>query len=393
MQRVSRILCASMLVFSAIAAASCDAIPMRKSSASQRAMWVTRFDYKTRDDVLRVVEACEMAGINTILFQVRGNATALYRSSYEPWAEQFDFKDPGFDPLAVALEAAHKKGIEVHAWVNVIPAWWGTEPPADPAQVYNKHPEWMWYDQEGKRQALQDKFYVSVNPCLPEVRKYLVTVMRDIVGRYPIDGLHLDYMRFPNEPPVIPAGSRIDYPRDKATVALFSGETDHAPDEDRTAWDRWRSEQLNDLLRDIHHMVQSTKPSVALSVTTAADPEKAKAHFQDVKTWLDEDLVDTIYPMNYTRDMALFRDRVATWRELAPDHAVVMGVRLDSTDVNLHKEQLETVRRAFHGYAIFAYSSLFDSPNEAIDEQTDEARSARQDRRKRMLPMLRDLAY
>src|SRR5262249_3044378 len=156
---------------------SCDAIPMRKASASKRAMWVTRFDYKTREDVLKVVEACEMAGINTILFQGRGNATALYRSSYERWAEQFAFTDPGFDPVAVAIEAAHRKGIEVHAWVNVIPAWWGTEPPSDPAQVYNKHPEWMWYDQDGKRQGLQDKFYVSVNPCLPEVRQYLVSVM------------------------------------------------------------------------------------------------------------------------------------------------------------------------------------------------------------------------
>src|SRR5215470_13076760 len=86
-------------------------VDMVRPRPLQRAMWVTRFDYRTRDDVLQIVRDCKSAGINTILFQVRGNATAFYRSSYEPWAEQLGGRDPGFDPLATAIEAAHQSGL------------------------------------------------------------------------------------------------------------------------------------------------------------------------------------------------------------------------------------------------------------------------------------------
>src|SRR4051812_13521242 len=179
---------------------SCDTVSMMNlpvSRAPQRAMWVTRFDYKKKEDIDRIVLNCKSAGIDTILFQVRGNGTAAYRSSFEPWSAEFDGVDPGYDPLAHAIEMAHAEGLRLCAWVNVMPGWgYSTEAPKDPKQLYNKHPDWFWYDQKGTRQPLNDKFYVSLNPCLPEVRDYLVQVLRDIVGRYSVDGLHLDYLRF-----------------------------------------------------------------------------------------------------------------------------------------------------------------------------------------------------
>jgi uncharacterized lipoprotein YddW (UPF0748 family) len=220
-----------------------DALGLSQDShASVRAMWVTRFDFKTEADVVRIFEDCELAGMETVLFQVRGNGTALYRSSFEPWAEQLGGMDPGFDPLEVALREGRARNIRVCAWVNLMPAWWGLEPPTDKRQLYNAHPEWMWYDQNGKRQALSDRFYVSLNPCLPEVRTYLVDVLRDLVVRYRIDGLHLDYVRFPNEAPGTPAGSGLDYPRDEHTLATFLGATGKTPEQDPAAWRAWRAE-------------------------------------------------------------------------------------------------------------------------------------------------------
>jgi uncharacterized lipoprotein YddW (UPF0748 family) len=197
-----------------------------------RAIWVTRSDYRTPEDVGRIVNNCADAGFNTILFQVRGNATVFYRSDIEPWAEQFEFQDPGFDPLALAIEEARQRGVELHAWVNVMPAWRGTTPPAEASQIYNTRPEWFWYDQNGNRQQLSS-FYVSLNPCLPEVREYLVDVYRELVSRYDVDGLHLDYIRFPNEPPATPRGSDVDYPYDERTLALFKAETGKTPTRSR----------------------------------------------------------------------------------------------------------------------------------------------------------------
>jgi uncharacterized lipoprotein YddW (UPF0748 family) len=380
-----------LLSVSALWAAACESVSFPHGRPVTRAMWVTRFDYKTAADIEKICQSCQEAGCNTILFQVRGNATAFYRSSYEPWAEQFNYTDPGFDPLEVALTAAHGRGLKLQAWVNVVPAWWGNEPPRETRQVYNKKPEWAWYDKSGARQPLADKFYVSLNPCLPEVREYLVKVMEDIVGRYPIDGLHLDYIRFPNEP----AGGvakPADYPRDKTTVALFEADTGKKPETSPADWDRWRTEQITNLVRDIRKMVNEYKPYLEISVAVGPVPEVAKStHFQDVKTWMKEKLVDSVYPMNYTRDPKVFDERVALWKDFAGRTPVVMGVRIDD-NIDTDRAQLERVLHEFRGYSIFAYSSLFDSPNTALDKQDEMTRERREMVRKALMPQLADLS-
>ena len=139
------------------------------------------------------MENCRQGGFNTVLFQVRGNGTAFYRSRIEPLTHEYKKGDPRFDPLEVACREAHRRGLALHAWVNVMPGWRGPRPPADRKQLYRARPEWFLKDQHGKRQPLDSDFYVSLNPCLPEVRDYLVKVFADIMRRYPVDGLHLDW--------------------------------------------------------------------------------------------------------------------------------------------------------------------------------------------------------
>ena len=110
-----------------------------------RAIWITRFDYLTADDVRAAITNSLDAGFDRIMFQVRGNATAFYPSPYEPWAEQLGWQDPGFDPLALALELTHARGAELHAWINVVPAWWGTRPPENEQHLFHTRPEWLSY--------------------------------------------------------------------------------------------------------------------------------------------------------------------------------------------------------------------------------------------------------
>src|SRR5437660_9113777 len=104
MLRIFRCASLAYLLLASSAVAACKTVPAPPARSTTRAMWVTRWDFKTKDDVLRIAESCAQLGLNTINFQVRGNATAFYRSKLEPWAEQFDFADPGFDPLATMLE-------------------------------------------------------------------------------------------------------------------------------------------------------------------------------------------------------------------------------------------------------------------------------------------------
>ena len=396
MERISTFLSLCLITVAAAFAPSCNTsnsirLPagVPKARSVERAMWVTRFDYQNAHDIEKAAEACRLAGMNTMLFQVRGNATASYKSAYEPWGEQFGFADPGFDPLARAIEAAHARGLKLKAWVNVVPAWWGTTAPTDPHQVWNEHKDWLWYDQNGKVQPFTDKFYVSLNPCLPEVRRYLSNVMRDLVARYDVDGLHLDYIRFPNDL----AEKGLDYPRDAKTVKLFRGETGKTPDEDKAGWNAWRAEQVTNLLREIRRQVRQEKPDVELSAAVGPEPERAlEHHFQDVRTWVKDGLVDALYPMNYTKDPAIFAKRVELWRGISRDVPVVMGVRVDSGDVALHKGQLSTALQEFRGFAVFAFASLFDSPNDELEKQTNDARTQRQTRREALLPVFKAIA-
>ncbi len=378
-----------------VLATGCQVAP--KISTPVRAIWVTRYDYKTPDDVSNIIANCDDAGFNTVLFQVRGNGTAFYNSDIEPWADELGGRDPGFDPLEVAVREAHNRGVSLQAWVNVMPAWRGTKPPENPDQLYNKHPDWFWYDQNGDRQALSS-FYVSLNPALPEVREYLVSVFREIVRNYDVDGLHLDYIRFPNEPPATPRGSGLDYPRDERTLKLYRAETGLAPDDDPDAWNQWRTEQVTQLVADIHQMMRRTRPRAVLSTAASVRPESAtRAHFQDCRGWIDRDLVDMVFLMNYTDSPDTFRERLEPWLPYTSQTVIVPGLWFGRQPVDKGiqavQEQIDIARELTGNFCIFSYSSLFDSRDEGeVSPRSARHHEARQRRREVLIPYMQTLA-
>jgi len=359
-----------------------------------RAVWVTRWDFKKAEDIPTIMKNCADAGFNAVLFQVRGNGTAFYDSPYEPWAEEFDFKDPGFDPLEVACREAKAKNLDLHAWINVMPGWRGPKEPADKNQLYHTHPNWFWYDKDGVRQPLNHKvrdkqrgWYVSVNPCLPEVRTYLADLSGDIAKRYDIDGLHLDYIRYPREP--VLAGEVVpDYPRDERTVALYKAETGLTPDEDAEKWHAWRTEQVNQLVRDIHQSLHQAKPKAVLTAAIGSNPEHhTSKYFQDARTWMQRDIIDGIVLMNYTDDPKVFAERIEPWVEYKDKTPVIPGFWFGTHAGKSPREAAEMVRQQIEiannktgNFCAFAYSNLFRSPNEELKEKGKEtAQSARQD--------------
>lgn len=389
-------------------AAEVDPAPPRYPRAV-KAVWVTRFDYKTAADLEAIFANCAEAGFNTVLLQVRGNATAFYASPFEPWAEQLGGRDPGFDPLELACSLAKERGISLHAWINLIPAWWGTTPPEDPKQVYNAHPEWLWVDQYGKQQALSDKFYVSLNPCLPEVRRYLVTVVTDIASRYPVEGIHLDYARFPSEPPATPAGTDVDYPRDARTLELFRSAThlelpaagQPLSPAVQKAWDEWRTAAITELIRSLRASLLELPAPPVLSMAVKAEPDGGMRYFQDAAGWVRAGLVDALFPMNYVQDPAAFDQRNAAWQarltqlgKLDPTLRVphlVVGVRAAAKEHAITVELIERALGSADGFCLFAYSNLFASTNDEIDTQDAAADAERLRRRERLLPYLKRL--
>jgi uncharacterized lipoprotein YddW (UPF0748 family) len=357
-----------------------------------RAIWVTRWDYKSASDIARVMDNCKNAGFNTVLFQVRGAGTVAYRSKIEPWAEEFGGHDPGFDPLSVACKEANRRGLSLHAWVNVIPGYRGKEPPRDPRQLYNAHPDWFLRDAYGHRQPLG--WYDSLNPCYPEVRRYLTTLMYEIVSRYPVDGLHLDYARFPTEY-VDSYGSQPvpDYPRDPRTLALFRKAAGKSPEQAPAAWDAWRTDCMTQVVRDIRGMMLKEKPKAALTAAVGPMPdEHRRKYFQDAQRWTRDGLVDAVYPMNYESDLRVYTNRLAAWTSMRPGVPVVTGVMFDKRNAGTVLAQVhEATRRGTH-FAAFAYNSLFERLDRSGRPIMDDQSASRAALRNQLIPRLRRLA-
>ena len=139
--------------------------PEKKVLPEARAVWVARYSYKSEEEVRVAMRKIRAVNCNLVVFQIRGNGTVLYPSKYEPWAEEVGSKDPGWDPLAVAVDESHKLGMQIHAWVNVLPGWRtsGTHP--SPDQMYNAHLEWFMVDKTGESRGAEYA-YVLTNDTL-----------------------------------------------------------------------------------------------------------------------------------------------------------------------------------------------------------------------------------
>ena len=316
-----------------------------------RAIWVTRWDYKTPADIDRIVADVAGLGLNTVFFQVRGQGTVLYRSRLEPWADEIGGRDPGFDPLRVAVAAAHRQGLALHAWINTMPGWKGKRPPANPRQLYNARPGWFLYDRAGRRQPLSDH-YVILNPALPEVRAHLSAVCREIVMGYEIDGLHLDYIRFVTDE----SGAGRDYPYDVRTLRLYRDATGLAPHDDRRRWHHWREEQITNVVRQIREVLRRTRPGLPLTAAVLGDRQKARqTSFQDAETWLRAGLVEAICPMAYRQMPEEFSRLISDWRAHAHGRPVIPGIGIyNHRSDRASFEQIRMAARWGDGFVLFA---------------------------------------
>jgi uncharacterized lipoprotein YddW (UPF0748 family) len=322
-----------------------------------RGVWVARDEYTSPQQIAAMMDAIARSGFNAVFFQVRGRGTVLYRSEIEPFAYDYPKGTPWFDPLAVACQEAHARGLSLHAWLNVMPAWSGDKRPPYGNHLYYTHPEWFLVDQKGRRQPMTG-WYISLNPCLPEVRSYLVSVCREIVSNYPVDGLHLDYIRFPLEKS--PKGS--DYPYDPRTIEFYRQATGLKPWQNKSAWSQWRTAQVTQVVREIRTMLQQEHPKVRLTAACTADLAGARKYsFQDGPSWLRSGLVDEVFTMNYTSDMRLFRSRQEAWQRAAGRMpAVGIGVYLHKSDW-VSVEQLKLAQQWGRGFSLFSSPYLYDA--------------------------------
>ncbi len=346
-----------------------------------RAMWVARFHYHEPHDVERIFENCAALGMNTVFWQVRGAATVSYPSALEPWGIEYGHADPGWDPLQLAVEAARRHGLRIEAWFNVMPGWHGRRPPAIADHVYHTHPDWFLRDAEGRRQPLSD-FYVILNPCRADVRAHIAAVAAELMSRYELDGLHLDYVRYAWDE--TPQG-RARYPRDPETMALFAADSGlSGPDVEPARWDAWRADRLRDLVAAIRAAVDEARPGAAMTAAVWNSPRTAlRDYLQDGPRWLREGLLDGLVPMAYTRDSRQFEGFLREYAAAAGRNGRVIpgvGAWLHTRPETL-AQQLDFCRGLGGDFALFAYESYFPAAAPGAGPETAATQSQRDMRR------------
>lgn len=356
-----------------------DALAKPLSPGEVRGVWVIRHNLTSAEKIDSVFAVADRLNLTDLFVQVRGRADAYYRSKYEPPAEELP---ADFDPLRYVLlkNAGHR--FRIHAWVNVFYSWSKPEKPLSGNHLINKNPQWQavsirdFSDSEAAnaQKGSPDSEGVFTSPLLPDVQQHIINILTDIVSHYEVDGIHLDYLRYPGpqfdfNPEVRRLFKRryifdpLEFIR---TPEKFSQQYGMSGYElYYTRWSRFLKNGLTDFVKQISEKLRAEHPQLIISA--AVKPELPRAHweyYQDWDRWLKEGLIDWALPMNYARSTEIFWKRSRLILESVEAAKIVMGIALynQSAEQALAKvDLLETL--PFRGFVLFSYDQIQENIN------------------------------
>ena len=320
------ILLALLAAFAASFAIATDAPPKRE----QRGMWITAYlsDWPSgtitesntpimQNACRKMLDTLRVNHINAIYYHVRAMCDAMYNSAYEPWSSYVSSTRgvaPPFDPFGYLVEEAHKRGIEVYAWVNPYryghgSNMWGQ---SELDYVYT-HPEWL----------LTTSYETVLNPGIPEVRQRVVDVCKDILVKYDIDGLVFDDYFYNQDNPSFSLDADLYNAYKAGGGTMSQGD--------------WRRENVNQMVKDVNDMVKSTKPWVRFGIgpagvacTSQAVADKYGVEpcpvgsdwqynqiYSDPMAWVTRGTIDFLAPQVYWKTTGTFTGVTTWWGKMA----------------------------------------------------------------------------
>ena len=269
-------------------------------SGEMRGVWVSYLDwnqwpkdeagYKKAMD--QTLDLCVQKGLNTVFLQVRPDGDAMYPSQYFPWskfASGKQGKNPGYDPLAYAVQAAHQRGLQLHAWINPYRITGYLNRYSD---LCASNPAIAWAkdgDSSNDRWVLCQNGEYYYNPAILQVRQLIINGVKEIVTNYEVDGIHFDDYFYPNLDDS-KAETWFDYPEYQASGTSLSVAA-------------WRRNNVNELVKGVYSAVKSIRPQASFGISPEGylqNLRKDTRQFTDVDTWMTQSgYVDYLMPQIY----------------------------------------------------------------------------------------------
>ena len=269
-------------------------------SGEMRGVWVSYLDwngwakdeagYKKAMD--QTLDLCVQKGLNAVFLQVRPDGDAMYPSQYFPWskfASGKQGKNPGYDPLAYAVQAAHQRGLQLHAWINPYRITGYLNRYSD---LCASNPAIAWAkdgDSSNDRWVLCQNGEYYYNPAIPQVRQLIIDGVKEIVTNYEVDGIHFDDYFYPNLDDS-KAETWFDYPEYQAGGTSLSVAA-------------WRRNNVNELVRGVYSAVKSIRPQALFGISPEGylqNLRKDTRQFTDVDAWMTQSgYVDYLMPQIY----------------------------------------------------------------------------------------------
>jgi uncharacterized lipoprotein YddW (UPF0748 family) len=359
---------------------SATGLPAPESSKTGRLyLWVVRDALADTLSLAALADSAQALGCTDLLIQVRGRGDAYYRSSIEPAPRSLETPCPPgvlpgdriareslrFDPLAAACRIAQARGMRIHAWVNVFLSGNWRENGAQNAVV--RHPEWVALLRDGRppqrlrvserEGARIEGIYLS--PGNLDVRRHLERVVRDLLSRYPLDGLHLDYIRYPYGDAGYDEASR------EAFLIADLEESIPAGDDPRMSpWDRWRTEQVSLTVERLARTARSIRPGIEVTAAVIPDAGVARESCkQDWPRWAREGWIDAVLLMAYTPSTERLGQFLRSAREQIPEAGrVIPGLGLHKLEARSLEDELRLLDvEGVRSYALFSQAELMRS--------------------------------
>jgi len=363
-----------------------------------RGYWVDAFNPGIYDaeQVAALVADAEELGANALVVQVGRRFDCFCNDALFPRTDAFVDPTP-YDPLAEVVEQAHAAGIEVHAWVNATTLWNSATAPRSPEHAYNAHgfaaegeDRWLNKRADGVERVGNNSF---IDPANPHAVDYVVDAITSITSSYDVDGVNLDYIRYPD----YSSGDFVnDWGYSEVSLARFAAETGRtdvpAPTDEQ--FGDWRRDQVSALVRKIYLGMYDVDPTDRLSIngiTYAYGPasyggwEGTRPYLgvmQDWRSWLDEGIVDTVTAMNYKREWMPEQARMFDeWNDALVEYRagrhVVNGPALYLNDVDSSVQQArDTLEAGFDGWMGYSYANATMAANASGDRAVKDAERA-----------------